>query len=94
MVVGSDSDISQVIEGLDVKDGLAPFMDAIDTDGITELLVEIAIVDLSVPTDVDRVEAHELFDGIGIEIPHQQIHVLGELPPSVQKVGKPLDGPY
>lgn len=92
VVVRSDSNISQLIEGIDVKDGLPPAMDAIDTNVITELLVEIAIVDLSVPTDIDCVEAHELFDGIGIEISHQQIHILGELSPTVQKVGKSLDG--
>ena len=46
MVVRSDSNISQFIEGINVKDGLSTAMDAIDTYGITELLVEIAIVDL------------------------------------------------
>mmetsp|Transcript_11546 Transcript_11546/g.29229 ORF Transcript_11546/g.29229 Transcript_11546/m.29229 type:complete len:235 (-) Transcript_11546:946-1650(-) len=67
-------------------------MDAIDTDGITKLLVEIAIVNLSVPTHVDRVEAHEFLHGIRIEIPHQQVHILGKFSTAMQKVGKPLDG--
>lgn len=92
MIVRSDSNVSQIIKGIDVEDSFPPAMDAIDADGIAKLLVEIAIVDLSVPTDVDRVEAHELLDGIGIEVPDQQIHVLGELSPPVQKVGEPLDG--
>jgi hypothetical protein len=46
VVVRPDSNISQLIKGIDVEDGLSPAMDAIDTNGITELLVEIAIVDL------------------------------------------------
>jgi hypothetical protein len=46
VVVRPDSNISQFIEGIDVEDGLPPAMDAINTNGITELLVKIAIVDL------------------------------------------------
>mmetsp|Transcript_26044 Transcript_26044/g.55809 ORF Transcript_26044/g.55809 Transcript_26044/m.55809 type:complete len:201 (-) Transcript_26044:1001-1603(-) len=92
MVVGPDPNVSQIIEGLDVEDGFATAMDAVDTNGIAELLVEIAVVNLPVPTNVDGVQTHEFLDGIGIEIPHQQVHVLGEFPPPVQEIGKPLDG--
>ena len=46
MVVCPDSYVSQIVEGFDVEDGLPPAMDTIYTNGIPELLVEIAIVDL------------------------------------------------
>jgi len=46
MVVRSNSNISQVIEGINVKDGLSPLVDAIDTHSISKLLVEITIVNL------------------------------------------------
>ena len=44
VVVGADTDVSQVVEGFDVKDSLPPAVDAIDADGVPQLLVEIAIV--------------------------------------------------
>mmetsp|Transcript_26530 Transcript_26530/g.56995 ORF Transcript_26530/g.56995 Transcript_26530/m.56995 type:complete len:307 (+) Transcript_26530:529-1449(+) len=91
MIVGADANVSQIVEGIDIKYGLAPAVDAIDTNGVSQLLIEIAIVNFPVPTNVYGIEAHELLDGIGVEIPHQQIHVFGELPPSVQKVGESLD---
>ena len=46
MVVRSNSNISEIIERINIMDGLSPLVDAIDTHGITKLLVEIAIVNL------------------------------------------------
>ena len=68
MVVRSDSNISQISQGFNVKDSLSASMDAIDTDGITKLLVEIAIVDTSVVGDADELATHEFRDGLCIEV--------------------------
>jgi hypothetical protein len=46
MIVVSNGHIHQFIQTLNVKDGSPPLMNAIDTYGIAQLLIEIAIVNL------------------------------------------------
>ena len=54
MVVRSDTNISQVVQRFNVKNSFSTFVNAVDTDGITELLVEIAIVNLRTDSSTQR----------------------------------------
>eukprot|EP00754_Rhynchopus_humris_P001735 Rhum_TRINITY_DN10995_c0_g2::Rhum_TRINITY_DN10995_c0_g2_i1::g.41701::m.41701 len=44
-----------------------------------ELLVEVAVVEGSVPADADRVAAHQALDRRRVEVLHKQLHVLCKL---------------
>ena len=46
VVVRPDPHVAQIVEGLDVEDGLSSLVDAVHADGVPKLLVKIAIVDL------------------------------------------------
>lgn len=48
MVVRADANISQIVQRFNIKDGFTSTVDAVDTDGVSKLLIEIAIVDLCV----------------------------------------------
>ena len=42
-------------------------------------------------SDRDEIGAHEALDGSGVEVAHKQIHVMGQLPAAMQKVGETFD---
>ena len=56
------------------------------------MLVEIAIVNLTPPSDTDRVPAHQAVDRRGIEGVNENLHVIVVLPVMPQVGRKPGDG--
>ena len=56
-----------------------------------ELLVEVAVVNLTTPADADRVAAHETLDSRWIERLDQKLHVLIEPIAVAQVSGEPAD---
>jgi hypothetical protein len=46
-----------------------------------QLLVEIAVVDLAVPVDVDQATTHDVVYGVDVIVPHQEFHVVLQLIP-------------
>lgn len=40
-----------------------------------QLLVEVAVVNSSVPVDIDQVATHYVVNSMNVEVPHQQFHV-------------------
>lgn len=40
-----------------------------------QLLVEVAVINSSVPVDIDQVATHYVVNSMDVEVPHQQFHV-------------------
>jgi len=58
----------------------------------TQLLIEITIIEFACIIDTNGITAHHIVNRIGIEITHQQIHVIFQFTTAFQKVSKALDG--
>src|SRR4051812_1830618 len=86
MLAGHDLAIRNLI-GIDVPKKKRPAILPLHI----ELLIEIAIVNLSLPTDADRVATHQSIDGCGIKRVYQQFHILVELAIVPQISGKTRD---
>lgn len=48
-----------------------------------QLLVEVAVINSSVPVDIDQVATHYVVNSMDVEVPHQQFHVAVKFIPPV-----------
>jgi hypothetical protein len=90
MVSGQDRVLGK---GVEIK---FPYLDRfVASYGIFERefahLVEVAVVDFAIPTDVDRVAAHQAVDRAGIEMCPQQLEILPEFAVALQVGSKARD---
>jgi hypothetical protein len=91
MPIGADCSCDQIL-GLNVVDGEGLAGLGLANAGEVEHLVEVAVVDLTVPADGEGVAAHEAGEGGGVEAVDEDFHVAGEVAAGFEPVEVAGDG--